>query len=93
MTKFGETNKFKASDFLCSIEKYLGKNVIDSVIVNVEKPSPNRLKKYAQEYAELVKPDIKSSKNLKVVKTELLRGKGFLRHDPDKLAKIIFQEI
>jgi len=93
MTKFGETNKFKASDFLRVIEKYLGKNIIDDAILNVERPSSGRLKKYAQEYAELVKPDIKSSKNLKVIKAKLLRDKGFLRHDPDKLAKIMFQEI
>jgi uncharacterized cofD-like protein len=93
MTKFGETNKFKASDFLSVLEKYLGKNVINSVIMNIEKPSLERLKKYAEEHAEIVRPDIHPSKKLKVIKAELLRDKGFLRHDPDKLAKVIFQEI
>jgi len=93
MTKFGETNKFKGSDFLSVLEKYLGKNVIDEVIINIGKPSFSRLKKYAEEHAEIVRSDIKLSRNLKIIKADLLRSKGFLRHDPDKLAKIIFQEI
>lgn len=91
MTKFGETNNFKASDFLRTIEYYLGKSAINTAIVNEEKPSAARLKKYAEEHAQFVEPDIAPGQGVKVLGEKLLRQRGFLRHDPDKLAKVIFQ--
>src|SRR3990167_57647 len=36
MTKYGETNKFQASDFIRVIEEYLGEGVLDYAVVNVE---------------------------------------------------------
>jgi uncharacterized cofD-like protein len=49
MTKFGETHDFKAIDFVSQIEKYLGKNVLDHVLVNNRKFSLKLLKTYAKE--------------------------------------------
>ncbi|NCO98411.1 YvcK family protein [bacterium] len=34
MTKYGETNNFAVKDFVDVIEKYIGKNEIDYVLVN-----------------------------------------------------------
>lgn len=91
MTKFGETNKFKASDFFFTLEKYLGKKVVDYLIVNKEKPSEKRLKPYKKENADFVIPDIeKIPKYVKIISGDLIRKKGLLRHDPEKIAKLIY---
>lgn len=58
MTKYGETNNFKASDFAKVIESYLGENVLDYIIVNVEKMSGKTLERYREEnvdYVSLIK--------------------------------------
>jgi len=92
MTKYGETNKFTAEDFFATLEKYLGKGVIDYFLVNIEKPKNYYLSKYRKEKAELVKYNRKALNHWKKPKTVfacLLREGPLLRHDPDKLAKSI----
>jgi uncharacterized cofD-like protein len=92
MTKFGETNHFTAEQFLAVIEKYLGKNIIDYFLVNVEKPKKSYLDKYKKEKAELVKYNkqyLSTLKKPKVIFTRLVRNSSLLRHDPKKLAQAI----
>lgn len=99
MTKYGETNNFKASDFLKIINRYLGSNVIDFIILNKEKPSTRLLEFYKGENAELVKNDISELNKLKVriIATGLLdrernilwEKENLLRHDSNKLAETI----
>ena len=92
MTKYGETNKFTAEDFFATLEKYLGKGVIDYFLVNTEKPKNCYLGEYNKEKAELVKYDKKilsSWKKPKVIFARLLRQGPLLRHDSKKLAKVI----
>lgn len=95
MTKFGETNHFKASDFIKTIEKYLGKKVLDYVLINTKRPDEERLREYAAENAEFVeynKNDLKKF-NYKFIYGNFLRSSGFLRHDPNKLAKSLIKII
>lgn len=87
MTKYGETNNFTASDFVKKIEEVLGKNVIDYVTVNVEKPTGEIVKRYEKENDEFVVNDLNDPK--KVIEGEFLRNGMFLRHDPEKLAKAL----
>ena len=91
MTKFGETMKFRAMDFVTTIEKYLGANTLDYVILNKKKPSPERVKKYEKEKAEFVSYDLNDfrRKRSQVLQADLLRSHGFIRHDSDKLAKLL----
>jgi len=94
MTKYGETNGFSASQFLSVLEKYLGKNIIDYFLVNISKPQEKYLRYYKKEKAEPVKYDRKKLRSLrkpKVIFARLLRRGKFLRHDPDKLARLIFR--
>lgn len=88
MTKWGETNGFAADNFINTIEMYLGKSKLDYAILNTKKPSPARLKKYEKEGAEFVEAK-KILRKPTLVMGNFLRPSGFIRHDPDKLAKIL----
>ncbi|OHA63645.1 MAG: hypothetical protein A2842_02720 [Candidatus Wildermuthbacteria bacterium RIFCSPHIGHO2_01_FULL_48_25] len=92
MTKFGETTGFSAEDFLNVLEKYLGKNVVDCLVVNKTKPLKARVKKYEKEKAEFVRYNrgLLQKRVKDVLETDLLRRGGFIRHDSDKLAKVLF---
>lgn len=87
-TKRGETDGFKASDFVWTVENYAGK-VIDYVLVNSKKPDSARRKAYAEKGAEWVKNDLGEGSGFKVVKGDLLRPRGFLRHDAEKSARLL----
>lgn len=93
MTKFGETNGFTVSNFVRVIEKYLGKKVLDYVIFNKSKLPSKLLKKYAQEEKFPVKYDINQSTNFKTkpryLGADVVSHRTLIRHDPDKLAKLI----
>ena len=88
MTKFGETNNFRATDFVCAIHGALGPDALDYVLVNTKRPNPGRLKKYAEEKAMFVEAGELSNGPMPIF-GDFVRPKGFLRHDPEKLAKAI----
>ena len=93
MTKFGETNNFTAKDFIDRIEEYLGEKILDYVVFNNKKPSRTRILKYEKEKAEFVKlkdQDLKDKK-IKIIEGNFLRPRGFIRHDPDELAKALMK--
>jgi len=93
MTKFGETNYFKASDFVKIISDYLGPNVLDFVLINKTRPGFKRLAAYVKEKADFVEPDIEEFNKLKFgltpIQADLVRDRGFVRHDPEKVARAI----
>ncbi len=90
MTKFGETHGFRASDFLKTIEEYLGKDVLDYVIINKTQPSLMRFKPYAKENSQFVEADLGNFGQRPIpVVVDLLRKSGFIRHDPEKVAAAI----
>ncbi len=87
MTKYGETHGFAASDFIQEIEKYLGQDVINRVVINTEKPKGKAFARYVKEKEELVRYDAKNiNKKVKITKGDFLRKGHFVRHDPEKLA-------
>jgi len=105
MTKFGQTNDFKTSDYIAELNKYLGKNCIDIVLINNSNKFPKGiLKRYKREGAIPVVDDISTLKNCKskIVKKSLISKKVYIkpqsdalirsliRHDSDKLAKAIY---
>lgn len=93
MTKGGETNDFHASDFLRVLEEYIGNGVISHMLVNTKRPTPKRFAPYAKEGAAVVQSNsLKMFQNgPKIICADLLRERGFLRHDPVKLAKAIMR--
>lgn len=89
MTKPGETTNFTARDFLDAIEKYLGKGVLDFVIINTKKPSPERLKEYAREGKRAVGAGSDFQKRPVAITGDFVRKSGFVRHDPARLAETL----
>ena len=90
MTKFGETNGFRASDFIKTIGKYFAADTLDYAIINKTKPDLMRFRAYAQEKSELVQADLENcGKNPVPIAADLLRRGGLIRHDPEKLAKLV----
>lgn len=87
MTKFGETNDYKASDFVKKMEEHIGERFIDYITVNTEKPTGDIVKRYEKENVEFVENDMKDDK--RVISGEFLRHGMFLRHDAEKLAKAL----
>jgi len=88
MTKFGETHGFVAGDFVSEMEKYLGRDVLNFALINNRRPSSHRMKKYILERASFVEID-KLPGRPSPIFGDFLRSNGFVRHDPDKLARVI----
>lgn len=104
MTRFGQTDNFKASDHVSEIEKYLGKGTIDFVLVNKSKKLSEEItNRYKEEKAYLVKDDMRNSVKPKVIRQNLISKEVFdktksdtlkrslIRHDSSILAEEIFQ--
>lgn len=97
MTKRGETDSFKASDYLRSFLSYLeDKNRISYMIANSNGLDPEVLRIYKKEGQSVVKIDEETCKTLspdtKIVKTQLAIyhvREHLFRHDPEKLAQSI----
>ena len=92
MTKHGETDGYKASNFVNAIHQYLGGRV-DRVIVNDGPFLPEVLKTYAAEQSEPVVADRASLTRLvpNVVIGHLnLEDDTLARHDPERVVQAIF---
>ena len=93
MTKFGETNNFSASDFLKTLQKYLGRKKVDYLIINNRVASKKILNLYKREKSYPVKIDLENiPEGIKVVKANLLREEtSLIRHDELKTTKVILK--
>lgn len=92
MTKHGETDQYKASDFVNTIHHYLGARV-DRVIVNDGPFNEDVLKTYAEEGSVPVRIDrAQLSRLVPHVVTEHLNLEDdrLARHDPERLVRAIF---
>jgi len=92
MTKHGETDGYKASDFVKQIHRYLVGRV-DRVIVNDGPFLPEVLTMYAEEKSEPVIVDRVQLARLVpnvVIEHLNLEGDRLARHDPERLVRAIF---
>lgn len=101
MTKYTQTNGYHASHHIGEIEKRIGRS-IDCVIVS-NSPIPKiHQKRYASQN-EFQVPDDIDPKKYSIIHEDLLKPtkvkgqkqdpvtRSFLRHDPEKLARVIMQ--
>ena len=91
MTKYAETHRFKARDFVIELENVLQRS-LDGIVYNTAVPPEELMTAYARQKAELVKVDRSDGwwENRKLLAGDLLDTTGgLLRHDARKLAAVI----
>jgi uncharacterized cofD-like protein len=105
VNKRGHTEKFSLDDYVETMNKFLGKERINFVTFNSLKPPQRLIKKYQKQKEFLVPfiKEARTERNYKIILTPLLNTKApkfskvdtlvkqrsFIRHDPDKLAKVL----
>jgi len=101
VTQPGQTDGYTCADHIGAIERYLGERVLDAVLVNSNVPPPNILDRYRSEGADLVRVDDKiANHRVRIVLDDLVEDldqrrilwekQDLLRHDPEKLAELIW---
>jgi len=96
MTKHGETDGFKTSDFVREVKKYLvrASNKLSDVLVNKKiKATPKIINWYQKYQAVPVENDLDSKNEfqVKVVVRDFSQKGNLLRHDSKKLARAIMK--
>lgn len=105
VNKNGHTEKFSLDDYVASINKFIGKERIDFVTFNSKNPNKSLIERYEKIKEILVKFDREAVKKRKyrIIQADVLSGKklrfskvdslseqrAFIRHDSNKLAKLI----
>ncbi len=102
ISKRGQTDHFSLEDYVEEINGYIGKNRIDFVTYNIKKPLDQLLKKYhsygalvpfshdRQRTYRVVRADLLSNKKVqRTVEDKVAHTRAFIRHDPEKLAKVL----
>jgi uncharacterized cofD-like protein len=94
MTKHGETDGFKASDFVRVIHHYLGRRV-DTVAVNTAEPPPDLAARYAEEDAYPVAPDLAAVRALvpHVLPGPFATTEPLMRHDAERVIVALWPEL
>ena len=109
VNKKGHTERFFLEDYVEEINKFIGKNRIDFVTLNTKKPSARLIEKYENQKELLVeiKDTRKKERGYEIIKTDILsfkkpifsksdaiaKQRAFIRHDSDKLAKVLMKII
>ncbi|GAB6100149.1 YvcK family protein [Halanaerocella petrolearia] len=91
MTQPGETDNYTASDHVQAIYDHIDSEIMDYVLVNNEEIESDLIEKYAEEGSEPVEVDLDKLKEqgLEVVQEGMINQSDLVRHNPDKLAKVI----
>lgn len=92
MTQPGETDHFSLTDHVATLEKHVGPDLIDVVLVNNE-PIPEQVReRYQQEGADPVhSPGDPHLGAILVVAERLVSVETVIRHDPEKLARSLLR--
>lgn len=93
MTQPGETDGYTVSTHIKAIIDHVGAGIIDYVIVNGSRISPEVCEIYARQGAEPVMVDHAMTEQfgVKIIEADLISQANLARHDPDKLAAAITQ--
>jgi uncharacterized cofD-like protein len=102
MNKYGHTDDFTVLDYVQTLEQYIGKkNVFDTIVYNTKVPAKALVRKYAEEGVPVEPGANLRSHGYQVIGADLLAGgiastaqkdllrRTLIRHDSDKLAKIV----
>lgn len=105
MTKYGQTTNHAALDHVRDLEQYIGKNVLDVVLINSKKPKKETLAWYKDFEEHPVEDNLSKNSNFMIVRKNLIKDvvldhslsdtlrRSIIRHDSEKLAKAIMEII
>jgi uncharacterized cofD-like protein len=93
MNRKGQTGGFKVSDYLAELERFIGEDIFDYIVVNDQSPPKELIEIYAAE-GDLVENDIKDGRiraagllgELRQGPKKDLLKRNLIRHDSKKLA-------
>ncbi|WP_407270723.1 uridine diphosphate-N-acetylglucosamine-binding protein YvcK [Radiobacillus sp. PE A8.2] len=93
MTQYGETTDYTAADHVQAITRHVGDGCIHSIVVH-NKPIKSDVRAvYAEENAQPVEYDLARLVNmgLEIIEADIIdHNKTMLRHDTDKIAKLLY---
>lgn len=96
MTEPGHTDDYDVSDHISAIVEHAGNKIVDYCICDNGDIIPEFLRKYNKEGSDLVEIDSNRlrGKGIKLVKDDISYIDGeHIRHNPDELARVIFELI
>lgn len=98
MTKYGQTTKYSAAEHIEDLEKYIGKGVLDVVLINKKMPKKEALAWYKESGEDPVVDNLNGSNKFEVIRENLIKDviigkeksdtlkRSIIRHNPEKLA-------
>jgi uncharacterized cofD-like protein len=93
MTQPGETDHYSVADHVRAIYAHTRHQIFDCAVINVTPATPSVLRRYRAQGAEPVNPSLEEldRMGLRYVTADLLDENGVVRHDQDRLAKLLLQ--
>lgn len=93
MTQPGETDGYSAADHVQVLADHCDGMLFPNILLNNSIPSRGLLQKYDAEHADLVEIDLPRLRamGLQTTERDLLDEDGKIRHDPDRLARAVFE--
>jgi len=93
MTQPGETDRYSVADHVQALAEHCDGILFPRVLLNNGLPSTEILKRYETEHASLVKIDRERLRKLRlnIAERDLLAEDEMIRHDPDRLARAVFE--
>jgi uncharacterized cofD-like protein len=94
MTQPGETEHYSVADHVRAIYEHTGARLFDCAVINRTPASPQMLRRYKAQGAEIVKPSLAELKRigLPYITADLLQQRGKIRHDTVRLANLLLRE-
>ena len=94
MTQPGETDNLSAFGHINVLSEHTNSKLVDACIVNNGTVPDGLLKKYAEQNSFLVERDLNKMRNAgyEVIEGDIVKCDNSIRHDPEKLAKVIFDK-
>jgi uncharacterized cofD-like protein len=91
MTQPGETDGYGAADHLEALERHIGAGLVDIIVVNIATPSEDLIRRYGEQGAEPVDPQLTRLEKMgvTVVGANLLSEHDLVRHDSERLGTAI----
>ena len=95
MTQPGETDAYSVSEHLLGLKRNVPSLRVDGVLVNTAVVPKKLLQAYKKQGAYPVVLDEKAVRGLgvQIIQDDILNLTNFVRHDSDKLAKVLMKEV